>query len=1135
MSKLASATPDQRKASNPQGSAWVGANAGSGKTHVLVDRVIRIMLEGVDPTTILCITYTKAAAAEMAARVHERLGKWVGIPDAELTERLEIMGCEDITPVILARARRLFTAALETPGGFKIQTIHAFCERILHLFPIEAGMAPGFVVLDERQAFEFLTASRDKILSEAQRDDESVLARAFSLISRHAQADSFDNLLEGMLKRRRDLQDLLGQLGSLANIESALKQLLEIGAEENAGTLCGRLLEFDREMAKRAIPLLSVSLKTNQKTAELYEKLLVESDSVEAEKMCRSHFFSGDGDTPRSFSSVVTDKFVLANPWVGDWLTHEFDRVSDLIMQIDNLKRVKATLALLTLSFAIIAHFDATKQMHGAYDFEDLILRTRDLLTDRRAAQWVLYKLDRGFEHVLVDEAQDTSLAQWQIIDALTEEFFSGSGARETPIRTLFVVGDRKQSIYSFQGADPAAFESSRSKFRKQIRDVKQPFYDVDLTISYRTTAEVLKTVDTVFAEGNPARIGLDGDVETILHHETNRSGESGLFELWPLIQPVEKDDPEPWQAPVDLESATSPQRVLARKIAVEVKSWIGERHIAALNRAVQPGDILILFRTRNTLFAAMISELRKLGVAVAGADRLKLSKNIAILDMMALIRFVLLPSDDHSLACILKSPLVPTAFSEEQLFDLAHGRGKTPLWTRLAQSTHFAAVAAYETLAGWMELAEQARPYEFLSTVLLKARKSILARLGGEAGDALDGLLESSLAYEEQHSTSLSGFASWFLANDAEIKRDMESGHGEVRLMTVHGAKGLESSIVILPDTTGLPSDQKSSGLMFVESEEGRPMLPLWRLSKLTESEKLRNWKSEKTDSGLEEYRRQLYVAMTRARDELYFCGYQGGRKLAETSWYHMVKEALLNPKEGKSLLWPVAGSDGADIWRYGPDPVWGAATLATTGPQRELPDWLIRQPTHPDTVQGHWTPTRLTNAGKSVKSFSGVSRGRVIHKILQEIPGLAEYDALKEARRLLEKSHLDTALAEEIVDLISKPETLDFFALTSQAEVSLGAILPDGQRFAGRVDRLVIRPNDIWVLDYKTDWNVPEALSHTHPYVTQMAAYAVALRQAYPNKPVKTALLWTNARRLDWISDEMLGEAISGIAGIT
>ena len=1135
MSKTTSATPEQRKASDPGASAWVGANAGSGKTHVLVDRVIRIMLEGVDPATILCITYTKAAAAEMAARVYERLGGWVGVSDAELSRRLLHMGCHDHSASVLARARRLFTAALETPGGFKIQTIHAFCERILHLFPIEAGMAPGFAVLDERQASAFLAASRDTILAAAQGEDGSVLEQAFSIISKYIQPDGFDNLLEGMLKRRRDLHDLLDQCGSFANVELALRQQLEVGASDTASGLYQQLLAFDRRQAAEAIPFLAASLKTNQKTADFYTKLLMETDGAEAGRLCRSHFFSGDGDRPRSFTSIATESFVAANPQIGDWLAREFERVSGIINRLDNLTRIDATLALLTFSLAIIAHYDATKRTKGAYDFDDLILRTRDLLSDRHAAQWVLYKLDRGFEHVLVDEAQDTSPAQWQIIAALTQEFFSGIGARGVPDRTLFVVGDRKQSIYSFQGADPSAFESSRTKFRDQIRNVNQPFHDVDLTLSYRSTAEILKVVDTVFAQGNAARAGLDGDVETLLHHETSRRGEAGLFELWPLVVPAERGDPEPWQAPVDREPATSPQRILARKVAGVVKSWIGRRQIVALNRAVEPGDILILFRTRNTLFAAMISELRKLGVPVAGADRLKLSQNIAILDMLALARFALQPADDHSLACLLKSPLMPAPLSEDQLFALAHGRGTTSLWTRLQQSGDEAATRAHASIGRWLALAGEARPYEFFSAVLLEARKSILARLGSEAGDALDGLLESCLSYEEQHTPSLSGFANWFLADDAEIKRDMESGGGEVRLMTVHGAKGLESSIVIMPDTTGLPGDQKSSGLMFVEQKAGGPGLPLWRLSKLTESEKLRNWKSDKADLNLEEYRRQLYVAMTRARDELYFCGYQGERRLAGASWYRMVEQALLNPAEGKGLLRSVIGPEGSDAWRHGADPVWDAAKPGVPAVNRSLPEWLGGLPRHPDTIQKNWSPTHLPNAARPVKSLPGAGRGRVIHKILQEIPDLPREEGLVRARGLLRKNGLDVGLAEAISGLISNPHYEAFFGAGSQAEVSFGAILNNGQRFAGRVDRLVIRPLDIWVVDYKTDWNVPDALSKTHTYVEQLAAYVVAMRQIYPQKQVKAALLWTSVPRLEWISDDVLEGAVSGLSATT
>ena len=1128
------ATPEQKRASNPKASAWVSANAGSGKTHVLVDRVIRLMLEGVDPAAILCLTYTKAAATEMAARVHQRLGEWVGITDTDLTRQLQKLGSGHVSAETLARARRLFTAALETPGGFKIQTIHAFCERILQLFPVEAGMAPGFEVMEPKETSQLLESARDVVLFAAQRDEDSLLAQAFSTIVHFVQPDAFDGLLAGLLAKRRDLQDLLAQHGSLANICLELRRLLGVGPEKSMANIREQLLDFDRPLAKRVIATLSTSAKrTDQATAEILTSLL--NDTDEAEAIFRRIFFLSTGTVPKQLNSIVTKNFQQDNPWIAQWLADESLRVTTLIVQRDNLARIEATQALLTLAITIITQFETAKQMRGAYDFEDLILRTRDLLIDRVSAQWVLYKLDRSIEHVLVDEAQDTSLAQWQIVNALTDEFFSGSGAREAGSRTLFVVGDRKQSIYSFQGADPGAFELSKEKFRAQINDIGQIFHDVDLTVSYRSTAEILQTVDAVFAEGSMARQGLDGKIPTVLHHESNRRDQAGVVELWPLIRPDGAVDREPWQAPVDREPAKSPKRMLARKIAQTVKSWLGKRQIAALKRAVEPGDILILFRTRNILFDALISELRKLGVAVAGADRLKLSRNIAVQDVMALIRFILLPADDYSLACIVKSPLVPKSLSDDQLFELAHGRGSASLWARLGHSSDVDCVAAHARLKNWRELGEHTRPFEFLSTVLVKTRKAILARLGSEASDALDALLESSLDYEEKHSSSLSGFADWFVSEDAEIKRNMESGRNEVRLMTIHGAKGMESNIVIMPDTTSLPNDRKSHGLMFVETEVGQVKIPLWRLSKLSQSATLQAWKDADTASDLEEYHRLLYVAMTRARDELYICGCHNDNDLADSSWYAMVETALLRPSEGQSSLRAIQSPDGSVFWRLGADPT--AATIAASAlwPAAEIPAWLQTGPTHPDVMQRNWTPTRLPHMGKAIVSLPAVNRGRVIHKILQEIPGLAEQDALKLARRLVEKNHLDSVLAEEIVGLICKPEYGAFFGPASQAEVSIGAVLSDGQRFAGRVDRLVIRPYDISVLDYKTDWNVPEKLSHTHSYVVQMAAYALALRQAYPNKSIKTALLWINAGRLDWISNDMLEEAISGIAAIT
>jgi ATP-dependent helicase/nuclease subunit A len=704
MAKSMNATPEQKTASNPVASAWVGANAGSGKTHVLVDRVTRLMLAGVDPMSILCLTYTKAAAKEMANRLHERLGEWVGLSNAALSKRLIQMGSDDVSHQTLSRARRLFTAALETPGGLKIQNYTAPSAKEFPALSGRGGLA-RFEVLESSQSKQLLREARDQVLREAQGDESSPFASALEIVTRHTHSDSFDALLERLLSKRQGLKDSMAQHGSIEGIGQELRVQLGIAPQERMETLRQDLLKFDRTTIERIIPVLSDSLVTNQETASHLAALLKASDHTQAEQLYRRIYFTSEGEKPKKITSVVTVKLLKTHPWIEDWLSHECSRSLNLIEQIDNLTRIEATCALLTLADAMISKFESTKKLRGAYDFDDLILKTRDLLVDKSSAQWVLYKLDRGIEHVLVDEAQDTSLAQWEIVGALTQEFFSGTGSREIPDRTLFVVGDRKQSIFSFQGADPAAFEYSREIFGTQITNVGQAFNNVDLTISYRSTKEVLAAVDMVFTEGSRARAGLDGLHPQILHHESNRGDERGLFELWPLMEADDKAEREPWQAPVDQYPPKSALRKLARKLAETIKSWIGKRHITALNRVVEAGDILILFRTRSSLFDILISELRKAGIPVAGADRLKLSENIAILDIMALVQFVLLPEDDYSLACVLKSPLVPIALTEDELFKLAHGRGTASLWSRLSVSGDASCVEASAVLQEWLRV----------------------------------------------------------------------------------------------------------------------------------------------------------------------------------------------------------------------------------------------------------------------------------------------------------------------------------------------------------------------------------------------------------------------------------------------
>ncbi len=1135
MAKSMNATPEQKTASNPSASAWVGANAGSGKTHVLVDRVTRLMLAGIDPMSILCLTYTKAAAKEMANRLHERLGEWVGLTNAALSKRLNQMGSDDVSHQTLARARRLFTAALETPGGLKIQTIHAFCERILQLFPVEAGLAPGFQVLESSQSNQLLREARDHVLREAQGDECSVFTNALEVVTRYTHSDSFDGLLERLLSKRQVLKDAIALHGSIEGIGQVLRVQLGVDPQQRIETLREEFLNFDRATIAGIIPLLSDSLVTNQETANHLAPLLKVTDSMQAEQLYRRIYFTSEGEKPKKIPSVVTAKLLKAHPWIENWLSQEYSRSLNLIEQIDNLTRIEATCALLTLADAMISKFETAKKLRGAYDFDDLILKTRDLLLDKSSAQWVLYKLDRGIEHVLVDEAQDTSLAQWEIVSALTSEFFSGTGSREISDRTLFVVGDRKQSIFSFQGADPAAFEYSREIFGTKITNVGQAFNNVDLTISYRSTKEILTAVDMVFAEGSRARAGLDGLHPQILHHESNRKDERGLFELWPLMEADEKAEREPWQAPVDQYPPKSALRKLARKLAETIKSWIGKRHIAALDRAVEAGDILILFRTRSSLFDILISEMRKAGIPVAGADRLKLSENIAILDIMALVQFVLLREDDYSLACVLKSPLVPAPLTEDELFKLAHGRGTASLWTGLSASGEASCIEAHTVLQEWLKASEDARPFEFLSKVLIRTRKAFLARLGSEAGDALDALLEASLSYEESHSSSLAGFALWFASEDTEIKRNMDRGTGEVRLMTVHGAKGLESSIVILPDTTSTPRSNATTALMFVEANSSGSKLPFWRLSGLAQSQAIEDWKDSDKQTELEEQRRLLYVAMTRARDELYVCGYKNRSKLDENSWYALAADALENPQKGQSIPRAVESGDGVSYLRLGPDPIWDGKFSLTPKAAQEFPDWLFGNPRYPDTVQKSWPPARQPSMPRRTGSDLAMARGRAIHKILEELPQMAPDLGLNYAKRILAKNRFDEKLAEKICGLVFDPEYHDFFGSDSQAEVNIGSILPNGQRLTERIDRLVIRATDILVLDYKTDWNVPDGLEADHPHVVQLAAYAMALGQACGGKTIRAAILWTSLPRLDWIADDTLKKAISDMAAIT
>ncbi|MFN4140778.1 double-strand break repair helicase AddA [Aestuariivirga sp.] len=1105
MKQNPAASQAQLKASDPGATAWVNANAGSGKTHVLVDRVVRLMLGGTEPSRIMCLTFTKAAAAEMANRLFERLSKWIALDDAALAMKLAELGSPGADAALLERARQLFTRALETPGGLKIQTIHAFCERVLQLFPVEAGIVPHFTMLDDREAAGLLQRARNAVLTTAKADGSSPLGSSLLDIASRVSAEDFDRLLTQLLAKRASLRQLFDEEAGLARAESLLRQHLSLEQGLTRENLQARLAcDVKRYLA--LAELLDGGSKSEKETAALIRRACA-AEGVSLLDL-KSVLLTDKEEIRKSVANKTThDK----HAWIDALVKPDQHRLHEALGLMGDLECLSATLSALRLGGAIVKAFEEEKRARGAYDFDDLIIKTGELLRERPDAAWVLYKLDGGIEHLLVDEAQDTSPMQWEIVRSLTDEFFAGEGRHGRKSRTLFVVGDRKQSIYSFQGADPGVFERVREQVKAEVEAAGQEFRSVDFSVSFRSAPRILEAVDLVFARQSEARKGLDGAREQDWHHEANRREAEGTVEIWPLHEPEEKEEPNPWQAPVDREPARSPRRRLAKELATTIKGWLGRRVLAARNRAVEPGDILILVRSRNSFFDAMIRALWNEHVPVAGADRLKLGENIAVLDLLALSQFALMPEDDHALACILKSPILAAPLSEEELMAVAAGRGGLSLWQSLGQRAEKPYADAVRLLSPLIAEAPRARPFEFLSGVLAKSRLRFLSRLGSEANDALDALLDRALDYEEAHGTSLAGFVNWFQAGEIEIKRNMEQGSGEVRVMTVHGAKGLEAPIVILPDTAGGHESKRSDLLLMLEGGDGHAKVPLWPVPRLKSAKVAKQLKAAQKDVEIAEYRRLLYVAMTRACDELYVCGYRGEREAMEHCWYNTVLAAL------KAGMTPIEGGRG---WRSGAAPSWAddAAASSGPGPSPDWPAWIGRGLEEAAIAAAEQNQPRR-------RSGAGVERGILIHRILQHLPDLAEAERAAHVEAAVKRAGADPALASQLLGLIADPVLAEILSSDGHSEASLIAQGPEGKPERRRIDRLVITPSGILVADYKTDREVPDTPEQCNPeYLMQMAAYRDALRLAEPGRPLRFCLVWTEAPKLMSLPDGLL-----------
>ncbi len=890
----------QARASDPAASAFVSANAGSGKTHVLVQRVIRLLLNGVPPEKILCITFTKAAAANMAERVFSTLGHWVTLDDDALDAAIREAGIARPDANLRITARKLFACALETPGGLKVQTIHALCTRLLQQFPFEANVPARFTVLDERDQNEMMERANLAVLLDASRDPDSATGRVLQIAMASAADVTFKDVVrEACLSRDHFMAwtDSAGTEGAAAQICAAL------------GVDPGDTIEdVEREIVdgpylpgsrwKEIALALETSSKADQKQAARLRGALIFTGTAQVEEYL--DVFLTDDRTPRD--SVVTKKFGQNNPALGRLFEAEILRLGPLIERRRAVTIRDRTQALLHIATAAAANYRREKQERGLLDYDDLIDKTLAML-DRVSSGWVHYKLDRGVDHVLIDEAQDTSPRQWDIVAHIISEFTSGEGARDGVIRTIFAVGDEKQSIFSFQGAAPLEFDSRRKGLDKKFRDAGLKFDPVSFTYSFRSGAAILQSVDHVFRDEEIYRSIHAENAYPV--HETLADAGPSLIELWELQKRDDKQDIEGWRAPFDGLSQTSPEVKLAKRIQAEIRRLVESGTMTGRigdRRPLRYGDMLVLVRRRGNAFDAVIQALKHANIPVAGADRLKLTEHIAIIDLMNLADALLLPQDDLALAVALKSPLF--GLSEDDLFKLAWQRKGS---LREALNHHAATDGKLKDALSRLENCERRfaieTPFAFYAWLLGGdgGRKRILKRLGHEANDALDEFLELALGYERKAPASLQGFVAWLRTADLEVKRDMEISRNEVRVMTVHGAKGLEAPVVFLVDTTSSPSDTQRLKLVHLPRGNAAPHAPgvvVWAGKKADDPAAVAAARAAMLAETEHEYRRLLYVAMTRAADRLIVGGCMPGNMntIRNSCWYDLIVKGLRN-----------------------------------------------------------------------------------------------------------------------------------------------------------------------------------------------------------------------------------------------
>ncbi len=1119
----------QRDASDPERSVWVTANAGSGKTYVLTARVLRLLLSGARPEEILCLTYTKAAAAEMRGRVAERLGQWALESEDELIKDLTALSGVPPTPAMRLRARSLFARALEAPGGLRIQTIHAFCESVLHRFPREAAVPFDFSVLEEHQRDSMLLEARETVLAAGLRGsgEATAVETLFGLLSDFQietailEALNQQRTLRPVLARpaaaKRELRKLVGNVGSIDEVMAEISTGYGLSRDDHAA-------------------IFSL-IRPDPNGTDFVDRLgQIDPARPDADDLLDAFLTQADRTARKTLIKKATAVLI---PDVAARVVAEGQRLEQLHQKLVSAELVARSEAMLDVVAAISAHYEKQKRARSLLDFDDLIEKLAGLLRDEQQGPWVRYKLDAGLSHILVDEGQDTNPLQWQVVGALIDDFFFGDSAADRP-RTLFAVGDQKQSIFSFQGADPKVFIEAGRQYAFSARAAHFEITPVPLRYSFRTLPNVLNAVDEVFKRADLREGALEqGGVA----HSTARADAGGVVTLWPPIRDeAEETDPENWPTEPPETQTQSAQRQVAERIAREIKGWIDQkRPLGPRGKAVAADDVLILVQVRSILFHEIIRALIRAGVPTPGADRLAVTTHIGVLDMMALGDVLSNPADDLQLAALLRSPLFDV--SEDDLLRVAQPRGEQRLWRAIENADIPSVKAAYDQLYRWRNRLDFERPFNFYADVLYAGGglRRMRSRFGGEIDDVMAEFLDLALSHEQSPQPSLLGFLAELRSREVTIKRELAEGGAGVRVMTVHGAKGLEAPIVILADaaSTERGRDRRS---VYLKAE---PPLFIHASSSATHAPATSGFKDDADGDQIREYWRKLYVAMTRAEDELYVTGYLTKQGKVDGSWYEAIDQGLgplsesVTDKDGNTsaLIYPKERPAPARLKPADAPVDLGGMALDF----QPLPVRKARKVLRPSSVETPSAPDRslTTRLEEGLDPETARLAGTALHALLQHLARVAPAERAAVAARALplllpEAPAQHQALAAKALSILSRPELAHLFTADSRAEVPFLATAEhkgETVTIAGRIDRIVTTPGGVLLVDFKSDADPVMEPARVKPgYLTQLGLYALVAKQLFPGQRIEAGILWTGLESLLKLPDAALAEAARG-----